>query len=240
MHKIYSRPRIKIFMYKNNLPSGGKATKNIGKLLTILFILAIALSILSIALKATMPIFETLCKNRAKSIATIVSNEQATIVMSEHSYDELFTIEKDDNGNITMIKSNIVSINEITSDVAVKIQNELNNKGKEDVKIALGSFSGISLLSNRGPNVKIRISTIGNIDTDLRSEFTSQGINQTLHRIYLHVSCKVNILNPFKNIEEDITNQVLLAENVIVGRIPSTYYNIEGLQNSTDALEVLE
>lgn len=88
--------------------------------------------------------------------------------------------------------------------------------------------------------MKIRISSIGNVETDLRSEFISQGINQTLHRVYLQVKCQVSILTPFDNIERDITNQVLLAESVIVGNIPSTYYNLDGLQGTSDALEVIE
>ncbi len=96
------------------------------------------------------------------------------------------------------------------------------------------------MLSGRGPGVKIRISSIGNIDTNLNSEFTSQGINQTLHRIYVDISCNVKVLTPFKDIERKITNKVLLAENVIVGNIPDTYYNLEGLNGTSDALEMVE
>ena len=96
------------------------------------------------------------------------------------------------------------------------------------------------MLSGRGPGVKIRISSIGNIETDLESEFTSEGINQTLHRIYVDVSCNVKVLTPFKDIERNITNRVLLAENVIVGNIPDTYYNLEGLNGTSDALEMVE
>lgn len=77
------------------------------------------------------------------------------------------------------------------------------------------------------------------METDLKSEFTSQGINQTLHRIYLNVKCRVNILTPFQDLEKEITNQVLLAENVIVGRIPNTYYNLEGI-NGSNALDIIE
>ncbi len=102
-----------------------------------------------------------------------------------------------------------------------------------------GSFTGFKLLSGRGPGIKIRISSVGNVETDLRSEFIDQGINQTLHRVYLQVDTKVNILTPFDNIEKEISNQVLLMENVIIGEIPSTYYNLEGL-NKTDSLEVIE
>ena len=96
------------------------------------------------------------------------------------------------------------------------------------------------MLSGRGPGVKIRISSIGNIETNLNSEFTSQGINQTLHRIYVDINCKVKVLTPFKDIERKITNKVLLAENVIVGNIPDTYYNLEGLNGTSDALEMVE
>lgn len=239
MHKIYSRPRIKLpkIFIKGVPPEILKRRK---KIIEIIFILIIAFSVVKLVLDAVLPIFNTLCENRAKSIATMISNEQATIVMTEHSYDELFTIEKDNNGNVVMIKANVVPINEIISDVANKIQEQLDQKEREDVEIALGSFTGFKLLAGRGPGIKIRISSIGNVETDLRSEFTSQGINQTLHRVYLQVKCRVSILTPFNDIEQEITNQVLLAENVIVGNIPSTYYNLEGLNGKSDALELVE
>ena len=73
--------------------------------------------------------------------------------------------------------------------------------------------------------------TDGTVETDLRSEFKEAGINQTLHRIYLEVKCNVNILTPYSTIKETIVNQVLLVEGVIVGNIPNTYYNIEGLKD---------
>ena len=139
MSKIYSRPRIripKIFVSKvgnNNF----RKKQNMGK---IFIIMVIAFSTVKIVLDAILPIFDTLCKDRAKSIATIVSNEQATVVMREHAYDELFTLEKDNNGNIIMIKSNVGPINEIISDVAIKIQNEINEKGRDDIEIALRKF----------------------------------------------------------------------------------------------------
>lgn len=139
MHKIYSRPRIRI--PKIVIQSGKRIQNpNAKKMTTILLVLIIAFSTVKTILDAVLPIFDTLCENKAKSIATIISNEQATNVMKEHTYDELFSIEKDNNGNITMIKSNIIPINEIISDVANKIQEEIDNRGKENIEIALRQF----------------------------------------------------------------------------------------------------
>ena len=236
--KIYSRPRIKIPpIFSNNI--GDKNLKRKQKIVKIFIIMVIAFSTVKIVLDAILPIFDTLCKDKAKSIATIIANEEATNVMKEHTYDELFTLEKDKDGNITMIKSNIIAINEIISDVAVKIQNTINQRGRENIEIALGSFTGFKLLSGKGPEVPIKISSIGNVETDLRSEFSEKGINQTLHRVYLQVDCEVSILTPYNSITEKVSNQVLLIENVIVGKIPSTYYNLEGF-DSNSALEIIE
>lgn len=236
--KIYSRPRIKIPpIFSNNI--GDKNLKRKQKIVKIFIIMVIAFSTVKIVLDAILPIFDTLCKDKAKSIATIIANEETTNVMKEHTYDEIFTLEKDKDGNITMIKSNIIAINEIISDVAVKIQNTINQRGRENIEIALGSFTGFKLLSGKGPGVPIKISSIGNVETDLRSEFSEKGINQTLHRVYLQVDCEVSILTPYNSITEKVSNQVLLIENVIVGKIPSTYYNLEGF-DSNSALEIIE
>lgn len=239
MHKIYSRPRIRIpkIIIQSHKRVQNKTSR---KITTIILIMIVAFSTIKVILDAVLPIFDTLCENKAKAIATIISNEQATKVMKEHTYDEIFTIEKDNNGNIAMIKSNVISINEIISDVANKIQEEIYKNGKENVEIALGSFTGFKLLAGRGPGVKIVITPIGNVETDIKSEFIAEGINQTLHRVYLQVKCHVNILTPFDNIEQEITNQVLLMENIIVGGIPDTYYNLEGLDPESDALEMMQ
>lgn len=81
--------------------------------------------------------------------------------------------------------------------------------------------------------------TDGTVETDLRSEFKEAGINQTLHRIYLEVKCNVNILTPYSTIKETIVNQVLLVEGVIIGNIPDTYYNLEGL-NDEQNMEMID
>ena len=232
MSKIYSRPRIripKIFI----ADVGDRSFRNKKKIVKIFIMMVIAFSTVKLVLDAILPVFDTLCKDKAKGIATIISNEQATVVMREHKYEELFSLEKDNDGNIIMIKSNVSAINEIISDVAVKIQNEIDNKGKDSIEISMRYFYRIQIASRwRARN------SYKNINY-LRSEFTAQGINQTLHRVYLQVECEVSILTPYKSISEKITNQVLIAENVIVGRIPSTYYNLNGLDNS-NAIDIIE
>ena len=100
-------------------------------------------------------------------------------------------------------------------------------------------MTGIRFLSGMGPSIPMKLSTTGTVETNVRSEFESKGINQTIHRLYLDVECRVSILTPYNTIEDSITNQVVLIENVIVGLIPSTYYNLEGIDKS-NLIDIVE
>ena len=237
-YKIYSRKRF--CLANGNNPKKKKIRQKIKKITPFIFIMVVSFITCYTIWNSINPIFETLCKDEAKGIATTIANEQSTVVMEQHSYDEFFTIQKDEDGKVQMISANILTINAVTSDIALKIQKELDNTSQKEINIAMGSATGIKMLSGFGPRVNIKISSAGSVDTNLKSEFIAQGINQTLHRVYLEVECKVNILTPFSTIQESIFNQVVLAENVILGEIPSTYYNFDGLESSSNLLEAID
>ena len=234
MYKIYSRRRflIKPFFKKPRFKPKSKAFK-------ICVILMVIIIIIKLILNYIEPVFETMCEENAKSIATIITNQQSTIIMNNYKYEQLYSIEKDDNGDIVIIKANVIPINNMLSDLAENIQNEFNNLERTTVDVPLGSLAGNYILAGLGPNIPIQVAIMGNIDTDMKSEFIEQGINQTLHRIYAVVTCKMKIITPIKNFEREITNQVIIAEHVILGDIPDSYYNLNGI-NTEDTLNVLE
>ena len=209
------------------------------KIIKTAVIVGIAVFIANRIIASIEPTMDILCMDKAKSIATEVSNEQASIVMSNYKYDDISYVHRDEQGNIKMIQMNVITVNAITSDVALKIQERLNNYKSGEFYIKLGTFTGNKILAGRGPEIPIKMSTVGNVETKLVSQFSQAGVNQTLHRIYLNVSCRVTILTPFDSIEQDITNQILLAEAVIIGEVPSNYYNLNGI-TSNDLIELVE
>ena len=144
MYKIYSRPRIRLPKVIQNRGDRGKKISK--KMATIIIILIIAFSTMKYVLDAVSPIFDTLCESKAKSIATNISNEKAIEVMKDYSYEDMFTVEKDENGNITMIKSNITNMNLINSKIALNVQNEFDNLGREDIEIALRKFYRVEVV----------------------------------------------------------------------------------------------
>ncbi len=226
--KIYSRKRIKFFRLKKNKYIRQNTKKS--SFFSFFVIIMIALITCLVIYYSIDPVFEEAALTEAKAIATRVTNEESTRAIVGYTYDDLFTIEKDSEGNIQMINANILKMNLLTSDIASFIQNSLDKTDYSRIKLSIGSLTGIKMLSGVGPNINLKISSAGDVETDLRSEFISQGINQTLHKIYLQINSTVTILTPIKTLQEEISNQVLLAEHIIIGQIPSTYYNFDNLE----------
>lgn len=229
MQKIYSRARIKIPKITYNGDNNGATKKKILKILGIVMVgILVAKNIIDIL----NPIINAQCVSEAKNVATVIYNEQTSLIMKKYKYDDLATIEKDDNGRVQMVKLNVIPVNEITSEVVKNIQNKFNDVDSVKISIRLGSFLGIKLFSGVGPKITVRVSSAGNIETNLKSEFATAGINQTLHQIYLEIKCKIWVFTPYDNVTEEVTSKILIAEAIIVGEIPSSYYNLNGNDGS--------
>ena len=235
MDYIYSRKRIKfpkIVIYKEN-------KRKINKLNIILIFFIILVNINLLVIKAISPVFNKLCEDKAKGVAILICNTNTSECIKQYNYSDFIIIHMDDDKNIRMLEANMKNINLVISNITEKIQKEINNSQNEELYISSGSFTGVSLLSGRGPKIPIKISTIGNVNTELKSEFFSKGVNQTIHRLYLKINCEISILTPFNTINEEINNQFIIAENIIVGNLPQTYYDLEGLSEN-DAMEIMQ
>ena len=236
---LYSRKRIKLpklYIRRFSSPQIDVKQKIAFK---IIITLIIAIFVMFTVINGINPIIDKLCLDVSKNKATSIANKKTTEVMSNYTYNDIVTIYRDSGDNITMIKSNINVINDITSNIATKIQEELERDGESTTNIKFGSLTGIRFLSGIGPNIPLKLSTTGTVITKVRSEFESTGINQTIHRLYLDVTCNVSILTPYNVIEDSIKNEIVLIENVIVGIVPSTYYNLEGMEKN-NLIDIVE
>ena len=230
MDKIYSRPRLfRLNRYTSIGGNNNKSNKYKKIIIYIIIIMIIGYFTAITIIKAITPIIERQCRVVAKSTATRFANEACNSAMQNIRYEDLCTIEKDEEGKIRLIEMNSININKLNSQIALDIQNKLNNNESSKFYIRLGSFTGSKILSGRGPNVEIRMSTIGAVKTNIKSEFEETGINQTLHKIYIDIECNVSLLSPFKDLDGSVNVQVLLSETIISGDIPESYYDLEGM-----------
>lgn len=159
--------------------------------------------------------------NMVNRIVTQAVNE--TIDSGEIRYDDLISFEKDNDGKITAVKSNMPEFNRLQSKILNVILERISEVSTRDLSIPLGSLTGANLLAGRGPLVSVRMQSVGSSTAHLENRFVSAGINQTKHQIFLDVDVSVAILLPGFSTATQVSNAFTVAETVIVGTVPETY-----------------
>lgn len=140
-------------------------------------------------------------------------------------YDTLITITRDENGDVVLISTNSLQINLLARELVNIAQQKLEQIGEQGVHIPVGSLTGLPIFVGKGPEIKIKMLPIGNITCKFTSEFKSAGINQTNHKLYLTVNSNVSVILPIENQIIQTQTQIMIAESIIVGKIPETYLN---------------
>lgn len=203
----------------------------------VLLAVAVLLVIISsiYLLNSITPAIKIACQSRAKAIGVQITEETVNEFIQNVEYETLMHITYNSQGKIIAISANIIELNKLSSQISYKIQEKLNNLDKMSVAIPITSMMGINVFSGCGPDISIKLVPMGNIETKFDTNFASQGINQTKHTIYMNIKSAITVVAPFIGSSVECNSTVTIAETIIVGDIPDTYYNIEGLDEATES-----
>jgi len=202
-----------------------------GKLLRIILIV-LALAMIGLLLfrakfnNAIRELAETQVKNTTSDLINDAIDDQ--IEKGTIQYDRMVYFEKDLDGRITALKTNMSEVNRLKTDILNIINDEILALSTEDLGIPIGSLFFPELLSGKGPSIPVQILSIRNSDASFSSNFTEAGINQTLQQMNMHVSVDVTVLVLGQTNSFTISSQVIVAETIIVGDVPDTYFNTGG------------
>ena len=194
-------------------------------LVWMMFFLLLLLGVCAVALVHMKPILSNLAVARVNNtvnriVAAAVTDEIAQGVID---YDTLVTLEKDAEGRVTALRSNMNEINRLQSAVAEDIVRRLGEVSTSELLIPVGTLSGSPLLAGRGAPIRVRMQSVGSASAAFRNEFTAAGINQTRHRILLRIDVFMSILLPGFTTSARVSNEISVAETVIVGGVPENY-----------------
>jgi len=174
----------------------------------------------------------TLITNSTSDLINDAIDEQ--IEKGNIRYDRMVYFEKDLDGRITALKSNMSEVNRLKTHILNIINDEILALGTSDLGIPAGSLILPEFLSGRGPVIPIKILSIRNSDGSFFSNFSEAGINQTLHQLTMQVSVDVSVLVLGKAENLTVESQVVIAETVIVGDVPDTFLQTGGLYDKKE------
>ena len=194
-------------------------------LLLFLIILFAGLGIVKYSELKIRPIITSMAEAHARSIGARVIGETINeeMAVSNITYDDLVSFEKDSGGKISALKTNIILVNKLKSRLSVIILNKLSDMEDINLYLPVGNLLNGEFLSGRGPKIEVILLPVGSVTTNISNVFTSAGINQTRHQIIFEVRVTVSIIMPFSVESTDITTSISIAETIIVGDVPNMY-----------------
>lgn len=177
--------------------------------------------------KEVLPTLETTCENKAYAIALNVTQDVINEYMTEYEYDDFMNLKYNSEGKLMTINANVTQMNKLSAQVVKEIQQRLLNINEETVEIPLGRLLNWGVFSAYGTRIKIKLIPVGNVIAEFKSEFISEGINQTKHTVYIEVESNVIVIAPFMSNTISSKTTLVIAETVIVGEIPQTYLGLK-------------
>ena len=194
-------------------------------------------SITTLYIQVIEPILVQFTRANAYTLAMRASEQAIRDNLKDINYDSIVTEVLNGNGEIIALKTNTNELNKISNNIAMNIEQNIANIDSGNLKIPLGLFFNAGILGGEGIKVNIKTSPIGDTKIDCISQFDSVGINQTRHRILLKIKTTFTIVAPVYVNNQFYEKEVVLAETVLNGNIPDTYYNLD-LSKASDLLEV--
>lgn len=150
-----------------------------------------------------------------------------TLAQLNMDYSSFVTVEKGADGQIVSLTGNPQVSGSFQRQVVERMVNGLEHLEEDELGIPLGTLTGRLLLSGLGPKVRVSVQAVGDVSANYQSQFSSAGVNQTLHRITLELSVTVYLVIPGEVVPVTAENQIPVAETVIVGQVPDTYLQLE-------------
>ena len=204
----------------------------------------IAISILLIFLiifvsldKRLRPIITDYSASVGETLMIKLVDETVAQIFEEEGvgYDDLVTLSRDENGNVTSLQINTAKINYIKSNISVMVAEKIAQKERYTLKIPLGTIIGNEYTVGRGPDIKFKMQITTTVIADFESRFYSAGINQALHQIHIKVKMNGQTVIPWYRSAFNLETSVIAAETVIVGITPDAYTNV--IESGTDVTE---
>jgi sporulation protein yunB len=209
---------------------------------TILIVAFLVLLIVSLIFKyintKIVPPLEVYAENEVKKISSlIISDAVESISFSEEETMSFFNTLTNKSDEVISVDFNTTKINKslVKLNKAVYKDLKLFENGRyklEDTeietenliyKIPLGYITGNYTLSNIGPKVPLKAKVIGSVVSNIKTEVSSYGINNSLLKVYIDVTVNMRFMLPLISKDVLVNNSIPLVVKIIQGKIPNVY-----------------
>jgi len=225
-----------------------KSKKNIWAV-TILFLMIFLVFFFSFFNTKVTPILLSYAESKATKIATLLITQAVNDnVFHTMDIEDIVITSKDNSGIVKEVDINPIFVNKLLNMITNYVQEYIEkvengnidslgvtetifsdydiHKLKEGIiyEIPSGVIFSNSLLSNLGPKIPVRISLVGDVTSDIKTNLTNYGINNAFLEVIVYVEVAMKVLLPFASKNVNASTNIPVVMKMIEGEVPEFYY----------------
>ena len=174
------------------------------------------------------PYIRELARNQAVNAASnaITGSVSEMLRTGNTDFSRVIVLEKDVQGNITALRTDMGQVERMKIEVLGALDGLIDQINTQQMGIPLGNLLLPDLLAGTGPVLPVKAVSLTVLNADFFSDFSEAGINQTLQTLKVKFTISLTILTTVGYESVDVDSDVMVAQTVIVGRVPETYVNL--------------
>lgn len=182
-------------------------------------VLAILLALLRLE-GALAPAVRSTCATAVQQSLTALLCRAAEDSLAANEQKSYATILYNPDGSIAALMVSAAAVNALQADLTARASAAISDYTADGISVPVGGASGLTILSGRGPRIRVRLCPVGAVTPALSSSFEEAGINQTIHRLTLTLTAQVRLAAPLQDETVTASYSCLVAETWLVGELP--------------------
>ncbi|MGE5484879.1 MAG: sporulation protein YunB [Ignavibacteriales bacterium] len=177
--------------------------------------------------RSVEPVLMSIAETKASVLATDIINRVVNdTIVSTIKSDQLFTAERNQAGDIVMIRVNTVEVNRLATMAIAAVQDGIRSLPSQEIGIPLGQAMGLRVFSAWGPAIRVQVVPMANVVARISDRFESAGINQVKHCMYLDAEVRLRVMLPFSSSPVIVKSSIPLTTVILPGKVPVTHVEI--------------
>ena len=170
-------------------------------------------------------IVSDIVEEELKNRITKIINESIYESMSLGDYKNIMTLSESGEGKVRSLLIDSVKVNMLRADVSRRISEKLDELSKYDVYVDISNvFDDVIIFGKSQYYFTADVVPVGGIETSVKSDFCSAGINQTNYKMNMEVTVGITAVMLISTVTIDVDTNVSIAEMLIVGDVPTLYW----------------
>ncbi len=195
-----------------------------------LLVFVCIIGLLALSFFRCRPVMITFAESQAIWTATKIANQTVAQVLQDYAEAcaDAIVVVYDGGQKVSAVHTNTSVVNLVRTAITDRVITAMEQFSSLSVSLPIGSLLGWDWVSGFGPMITFPVSFTATVLSDVSSALVSEGINQSMYRVLVHLEISLYVVTPGGRSTVGAQMSYPMAETVLLGEVPDNLTEVYG------------